>query len=281
MSETGKDSERIVDEVRTRYGRIAGAEPTDAARSGCCGEAPLPSTSAALGYDGDELTSIPAGADLGVGCGAPIAELRLAPGETVLDLGSGAGLDAFLAARRVGPEGRVYGVDMTPEMIERARRNAEQGNYANVEFRLGRLESLPFDDASVDAITSNCVINLVPDKGSVFREAARVLRPGGRIVISDIMLAGSLPEAVAKSVAAWVGCVAGALEREHYFEAVRTAGLTDLEVVRDVDYLAGIDCSGGELPPDLRGILDGTGVTPADLAGVVRSVTFRAIRPRS
>jgi len=286
MSDTTPISnEAIVDQVRERYGRIARTKEAEAADTpcSCCGssEVPIPETSTVLGYERDDLSAVPAEADLGLGCGAPIAHLALQPGETVLDLGSGGGLDAFLAARRVGPEGRVYGVDMTPDMIERARRNAEKGGYSNVEFRLGRLESLPIDDSSIDAITSNCVINLVPDKAAVFREVVRVLRPGGRLVVSDIVLDRDLPEAVAKSVTAYAGCVAGALRQERYFEIVHTAGLTDVEILRDIDFLASVTDDGASLPPDLQEILEGSGVRLEDLRGAVRSVTFRAFRPRA
>jgi SAM-dependent methyltransferase len=227
-----------------------------------------------LGYDGSEIADVPEGADLGLGCGAPIAALDLRPGETVLDLGSGGGLDAFLAAAAVGSSGTVIGVDMTPEMIARARENARKAGVDRVEFREGRLESLPVEDASVDAVTSNCVINLVPDKRAVFDEVARVLRPGGRVVISDIMLDGALPEAVAKSALAWVGCVAGAIQREEYFAIVEQVGLRDIRVLRNVDYLATVYAAGS--PP--RWMTDAA-VRPEELHGIVQSVTFRAVKP--
>jgi SAM-dependent methyltransferase len=175
---------------------------------------------------------VPEGANLGVGCGAPLGHAALRSGETVLDLGSGAGFDAFLAARDVGDTGRVIRIDMTPEMLERARRNAAAGGYRNVEFREGRIEALPVEDGSVDLVISNCVINLVPDKAAVYREVARVLRPGGRVVVSDIVLDAPLPEAVAGSVAALTGCVAGAAMRADYLRTVGEAtGLRDIEVV--------------------------------------------------
>ncbi len=234
------DPGQIVDKVRERYGRIATGQ-----ESGCCGPAagpacgdPAAAVAVRIGYQDRDLDAVPEGANLSLGCGAPIDFLALMPGETVLDLGSGAGIDAFLAARRVGDSGRVIGVDMTPEMIQKARANAAEGGFTRVEFRPGRLESLPVDDASVDAVTSNCVINLVPDKSVVFREVARVLRPGGRIVISDIVLDGPLPEAVATDLLAYVGCVAGAMERRAYFDLVHAAGLTNLRIHKDVDYLA-------------------------------------------
>jgi arsenite methyltransferase len=273
-------AEDLVDEVRERYGRIAeqgggccGPQP---ARAGsCCGGSA--SASAALGYRAKDLAAVPEGADLGLGCGAPVEHLQLKPGETVLDLGSGPGLDAFLAARRVGPHGRVIGVDMTPAMLERARRNAEQGGYANVEFREGRLEALPVADASVDAVTSNCVINLVPDKATVFREIARVLRPGGRLVISDIVLDGPLPKAVEQDLYAYVGCVAGAAPRAEYFAQLEAAGLGEVAVLRDVDQLAEM---ASVAPEEAQQLLERTGVGADELLGRVRSLTYRARKPR-
>jgi arsenite methyltransferase len=272
-----REPERIVEKVRDRYAGIAtGALP------GCCG-AGAPGGGCAtdeaeaarlIGYAAEDLSSLPQGANLGLGCGAPVALLDLEPGETVLDLGSGPGLDALLAARKVGPTGRVIGVDMTREMLERARANAAAAGMAQAEFREGRLEALPVADRSVDAVTSNCVINLVPDKGRVFREIARVLRPGGRLVISDILLDGVLPPPVASDLLAYVGCVAGAMERRAYFARVEEAGLRDVAILSDVDYLA---AAGYEFSPEVRALLDHQGIRPADLAGIVRSVTFRAV----
>jgi SAM-dependent methyltransferase len=267
----------IVEKVRERYGKIA-----EGTISGCCG--PQTSGCAAtesavtlgIGYSAAELAEVPAEANLGLGCGAPLNFLALRRGETVLDLGSGAGLDAFLAAREVGEEGRVIGVDMTPEMLERARRNAHKAGRTNVEFRQGRLEALPVADASVDAITSNCVINLVPDKAAVFREAARVLRPGGRMVVSDIILDGELPPAVATDLLAYVGCVAGALPRPRYFDLLAQAGLTNVEVLRDVDYIATLAASA---PDEVAALEASSGVSRREVEGVIRSVTFRAVKP--
>ncbi len=274
-NETPLQSEGMVEKVRERYGRIA-QEGTSCCGGACGPEAPIGAgVSGKIGYGGPELEVVPEGADLGLGCGAPIGHLDLQPGETVLDLGSGAGMDVFLAAPLVGQQGRVIGVDMTEEMLERARRNAERAGYPQVEFRQGRLEQLPVEDASVDAVTSNCVINLVPDKGRVFAEVARVLRPGGRLVISDMVLDGELPEAVRNDLLAYVGCVSGALGRQEYFELVAAAGLRDVEVLADADYL---EMVGGQLPRELEQLLEGAGVEKDSLRGVVRSVTFRARR---
>ena len=169
---------------------------------------------------------IPEGANLGLGCGNPVALASLRPGETVLDLGSGGGIDCFLAARKVGPEGRVIGVDMTAEMIHLARENAQKSGLKNVEFRLGEIENLPLEDGSVDAVISNCVINLSTDKERVFREIYRVLKPGGRMMVSDIVLDGELPAKVKDSVAAYTGCIGGALKRDDYLAAIVKAGFT-------------------------------------------------------
>ena len=193
-----------------------------------------------------------------------------------IDLGSGAGFDAFLAAREVGEAGRVIGVDMTPEMLERAQRNAAAAGYRNVEFREGRIEALPVEDGSVDLVISNCVINLVPDKVAVYREVARVLRPGGRVVVSDIVLDAPLPEAVAGSVAALTGCVAGAAMRADYLRTVADAGLDDVEVVDDKAF--------GEMalamvPESLRRTMESAGVDVLAVARTVRSTTVRAWKP--
>ena len=277
MTTQQEQAEKIVDVVKQRYGRIAADGASCCGPSCCSGSDAVEEESSSLGrgYSKSQLDSAPSEADLGLGCGAPIEALELQEGETVLDLGSGGGLDAFLAARLVGSTGKVVGVDMTPEMIERSTRNATDGGYDNVEFRHGRLEELPVEAGTVDAITSNCVINLVPDKAAVFREAARVLKPGGRLVISDIVLDGRLPEAVEQSVLAYVGCVAGAMRRDDYFAAVKAAGLGGVEVLEDIDSL---DKVGGKIPDDAQQILDEAGVALEDLAGKVHSVTFRAVK---
>jgi SAM-dependent methyltransferase len=266
--------EEIHQIVQERYGEIArqgGLVPS----AGCCGPG-AEQVAERIGYSEADVAAAPEGANLGLGCGAPLAAAALRRGETVLDLGSGAGFDAFLAARDVGPSGRVVGVDMTPDMLERARRNAEAAGHHNVEFRAGRIEALPLDDASVDVVISNCVINLVPDKTAVYREVARVLRPGGRLIISDIVLDAPLPAAIAESVAAFTGCVAGASLRADYLRTVAAAGLVDVEVVNDRSF--------GEMaldtaPPDLLRQAAATGIDVRQVAGTIRSVTIRARKP--
>ena len=270
------DSEGIVRHVRDRYGAIAkagggGCCTTD---TGCCGPDTERATAIGIGYTPLDLEILPDGANLGLGCSAPVDHLDLQPGETMLDLGSGAGIDAILAARIVGPEGHVIGIDMTPEMITRARDNAIAASAGHVEFRQGRLEELPVDDASIDAVTSNCVINLVPDKLKVFREIRRVLRPGGRVVVADIVLDGDLPEEISNDLLAYVGCVAGAMERERYFGMLEEAGLGHVEILKDVDFLAST-----KIPADVQQMMTARGLSASDVAGVARSVTYRALAP--
>ncbi|UCE64243.1 MAG: arsenite methyltransferase, partial [Nitrospirota bacterium] len=184
-----------------------------------------------IGYSLDELHSVPEGANLGVGCGNPVALASLKEGETVLDLGSGAGLDCFLAAQKVGSTGNVIGVDMTPEMVKRARRSAEDGGYTNVKFKLGFIEDLPVAGNSIDAVISNCVINLSPDKKKVFQEVFRVLKPGGRMMISDIVLTRELPRAIKESVEGYHACVSGAMVSDEYLRCIETAGFQAIKVI--------------------------------------------------
>ncbi len=269
-------AENVVAKVRDRYGKIAEGQ-----LSGCCTVGPcggdIAETAVALevGYGKKDLEVLPDGANLGLGCGAPVNFLELKAGEQVVDLGSGAGVDAFLAARQVGATGRVIGVDMTPAMLEKARANARRHGIDNVEFREGRLEALPVEDATIDAVTSNCVINLVPDKAVVFREVARILKPGGRLVISDIILDGRLPEALEKDLLAWVGCVSGAILRDDYFAMARAAGLGKIEILKDLDYLAAFSAAA---PEEAQAFLDRNGTKREEVSGKVRSITYRATK---
>ncbi len=221
--------------VREGYAKVAREDssccgPVDS----CCGTADrAEDISKKIGYSEDELKAVPEGANLGLGCGNPVAIASLKEGETVLDLGSGPGLDCFLAADKVGKDGKVIGIDMTPEMLEKARANAAKGNYSNVEFRLGEIENLPVADNSVDVVISNCVINLSPDKQSVYRETFRVLKPGGRIMVSDVVLSKELPDFIKDSADAYVGCISGAITRDEYLKTVADAGFKEVGVVSE------------------------------------------------
>ncbi len=217
--------EKIRKMVREAYGKIAEAE-----KCGCGCDSGV---SENIGYSAEELGSVLEGANLNLGCGNPVALAMLKEGETVVDLGSGGGLDCFLAAKKVGEKGRVIGVDMTPEMLDKARENCRQGGYRNVEFRLGEIENLPVADNTADAIISNCVINLSPNKQRVFEEAFRVLKPGGRLIISDMVLLNELPEAVKKSVLAYVGCISGAEMKATYVKIIENAGFEEVKVIEE------------------------------------------------
>ena len=262
----------IVGNVRDKYAAIAVEGGSCCGTTGC---APGSEEAVTLdvGYSKSQLKAVPEGANLGLGCGAPIDHLALQPGETVVDLGSGAGIDVFLAADRVGPNGRVIGVDMTPEMLERARRNAAKAGVTNAEFREGRLENLPVATGTVDAITSNCVINLVPDKAAVFKEVARVLKPEGRLVISDILLDKPLPEAIEKDMYAYVGCISGAAMRDAYFGMLKDAGLGEIEILKDIDYGAVVI---QHAPEEAARLAAKAGIELEGLKGSIRSLTFRA-----
>jgi len=274
-----KDDE-IRKSVRERYGGIAKSDDSKGcAPSCCCGSQPEADASTMIGYSREELAAIPQGADLGLGCGNPTALASLKKGEVVLDLGSGAGIDCFLAAKKVGKSGKIIGVDMTPEMLEKARRNADRGGFSNVEFRLGEIENLPVADNSVDVIISNCVINLSPDKKRVFKEAFRALSPGGRIMISDLVTLKELPKAVKESISAYIACIAGALMKEDYLKAIKAAGFKNVKVVEQTAYpivdFAGLDASASR-------IIKSMGLTLKDvknLENAVASIKVSAFKP--
>ena len=247
------------------------------------------SISKAMGYSDKEMASVPKEANLGLGCGNPIALASLKPGETVLDLGSGPGLDCFLAANKVGPTGRVIGIDMTPEMIAKARNNAKKGGYAtppaqkgsraSVEFRLGEIEKLPVQDNSVDVIISNCVINLSPDKPAVFKEAFRVLKPGGRLMVSDVVTTNQLPEELMKSIGAYVGCLSGAIMKGQYLGTIKKVGFTKVKILDaskfPIDFMLN--------DPTAKALADTVNLSAKSLEGVgdsVESIKVSAIKPK-
>ena len=245
-------SEELLESVRSKYGAVA--------ESGLSNEhAGVKAVAEAFGYTEAELTSIPAGANMGLSCGNPTAIASIRPGEVIVDLGSGGGLDVFLASKLVGPEGRAIGIDMTPAMIERAQANALAGGYKNVEFHLAAIDHVPLADASVDCVISNCVINLAPDKPKVFREIARILKPGGRLAASDIALKGELPAAIAESMAAYVGCIAGAISIEAYREGLLAAGFEHVEIVdsgADLNAYAKVENQSGCCSPTMGNVAD-------------------------
>lgn len=219
--------------VQEKYAQAALRDNSCGCTPSCCGTNAVDDISKGMGYSEEDLKSVPDESNLGLGCGNPVALASLKEGETVVDLGSGAGFDCFMAANKVGKTGRVIGVDMTLEMIDKAQMNAEKGSYDNVEFRLGEIEKLPLADNMADVIISNCVINLSPNKDKVFAEAFRVLKPGGQLMISDIVLKKELPKAIKESVEAYVGCIAGAIMKEAYLDKIRTAGFINISVVEE------------------------------------------------
>jgi len=273
-------NEEIRKAVREGYARIAKQpSPCCPSADSCCKSAgTVGEISKKVGYTEEELRAVPEGANLGLGCGNPVALASLREGEVVLDLGSGPGFDCFLAANQVGKDGKVIGVDMTPEMIERARKNAQQGDYQNVEFRLGELENLPVADHTADAVISNCVINLVPDKRRVFQETFRVLKPGGRLMVADIVLLRELPDSIKASVAAYVGCVSGAMRKEDYLGAILAAGFQEVTVVGETSFP--VDCL--ENDPTAKAIVKGLNISSEEVKGLassVRSIKVHGIKP--
>lgn len=235
------ENQNVRSTVREEYGKIARQGGSCCGPLSCCGSPSADSVAETVGYSDEELAGLPDGANMGLSCGNPTAIASLRPGEVVLDLGAGGGFDVFIAARNVGPSGRVIGVDMTPDMVDKARRNAESFKRStgldNVEFRLGEIEHLPVGDASVDVVISNCVINLSPDKAQVWREIARVLKPGGRVSVSDLALRRPLPDTIRESVQALVGCIAGAVLVDETCEMVRAAGLVEAVFETKTDYI--------------------------------------------
>ena len=228
---------KIKEFVQDRYSKIATKEVKEDSYCSCCGDTGEVVQGAlkqakAMGYSQEEIKSIPQDAIFGLGCGNPTALAGLQKGETVLDLGSGGGIDVFLAAGKVGEKGRVIGVDMTPKMVETAIKNAEEGGYKNVDFKLGEIEDLPLEDGTIDVIISNCVINLTPNKPRAFKEAFRVLKPGGRILISDLVTYGEIPPEIRKSFQAWSQCIAGAMEKEDYVDTIKKAGFKQVEILK-------------------------------------------------
>jgi arsenite methyltransferase len=224
MPEQVIDTTSLTDSVKAKYGAVATSTLSSQDEG-------VRAVAEAFGYTAEQLTSIPAEANMGLSCGNPTATAHLKPGEVVVDLGSGGGLDVFLAAQKVGPQGRAIGIDMTPAMLDRARANARAGGYTNVEFHQSTIDKIPLPSASVDCVISNCVLNLAPDKPAVFREIFRVLKPGGRLAVSDIALKAELPQHIATSVAAYVGCIAGAIRIEDYQTELRKAGFEHVEIV--------------------------------------------------
>ena len=260
--------EKVRKAVRERYGKIA---KTETCGCGCT------STSQQIGYSKGELDSVPEGADLNLGCGNPVALASLKEGETVIDLGSGGGLDSFLAAKKVGSTGKVIGVDMTAEMLEKARANCKKGGYKNVEFRLGEIENLPVADNMADVIISNCVINLSTNKQRVFQEAYRVLKPKGRLMISDIVLLGDIPDKVKSNVLAYVGCIAGAEKKDEYIKKIKQAGFQQIEVIAE-NHLPEMMLN----EPDVKAFVEEQKLTKqeiTDVSNAIVSVKISAVKP--
>ncbi len=271
---------RIKKVVREGYARIAkqGSSCCPPLTS-CCGSTDsVQGISKSIGYTEEELKAVPEGANLGLGCGNPVALASLREGEVVLDLGSGAGFDSFLAADRVGETGKVIGVDMTPEMLEKAKENAEKGNYRNIEFRLGEIENLPVADNSVDVVISNCVINLSPDKARVFTEAFRVLKPGGRLMVSDIVLLKELPDFIKKSIEAYIGCLSGAMMRDEYIGTIKAAGFQEVSIIDETSF----PIEGIANDPTAKTIIKNLEIPPekiTEVANSVISMKVSAVKP--
>ena len=269
---TSVAEEDVREAVRTRYSRLATTSGTS-----CCGPSTQTMCSCGSLYPQAEIVNLPEDAvAVSAGCGNPTAIASLKPGMTVVDLGSGGGIDAFLSAKKIGPSGKVYGIDATPEMIYRARKTAKENGYGNVEFRLGEIEHIPLDAGTADVVISNCVINLSPDKEQVFREAFRILKPGGRLAVSDIVLLKELPDAIRKDMKAWSECVSGAISEEKYIGALRTAGFDNIKVEDRVIYTHDQLVSYLQDAPSASA----TKAANVDLAQLVASYKITAVKPK-
>ena len=271
--------EKIKKAVREGYAKIAKQVDSCCSSVSCCGGSNLQEKiSKKIGYSEEELKEVPEDSNLGLGCGNPVALASLREGEVVLDLGSGGGFDCFLAARRVGERGKVIGVDMTPEMIDKARENARKGGYRNVEFRLGEIENLPVANSFIDVVISNCVINLSTDKARVFKEAFRVLKPGGRLMISDIVLVKELPEFIKNSIGAYVGCLSGAIMKDRYIRLIEEAGFKDIKIVDEIPFP--LECMLND--PTAKAAINCIGLSSEEAKNVAESVVsinLRAVKP--
>ena len=264
------EDKKIKSKVREGYARIANKNSSCCKKvESCCGG--INSTeeiSKNIGYTDEELEAVPDGANLGLGCGNPTSLASLKEGEIVLDLGSGAGFDCFLAANKVGKQGRVIGVDMTREMVDKARENAVKGGYSNVEFRLGEIENLPIDHESVDVVISNCVINLSPNKKQVFDEAYRVLKPGGRLIVSDIVLLKELPDFIKHSIEAYVGCISGAINKDEYMKLIKESGFHNVSISDETSFPIELMIN----DPTAQAIINKGNITSEELEKVGNSV---------
>jgi SAM-dependent methyltransferase len=274
------DKEEIRKVVREGYAKIAKQDSSCCAPvKSCCGSTDLArDISRNIGYTEEELKAVPEGANLGLGCGNPVALASLKEGETVLDLGSGAGFDCFLAATRVGDKGRVIGVDMTPEMLEKARENARKVNSTNVEFRLGEIENLPVADRSVDVVISNCVINLSPEKRRVFNETFRVLKSGGRLMVSDIVLLKELPDVLKNSIEAYVGCLSGALLKDEYIRTIKAAGFKEVRIIDETSFPMEFIAN----DPTAKEVIKNSKISPEkvrEVASSIMSIKVYGIKP--
>ena len=280
--------EEVQKTVRERYSRIAkesssngcGCSTANSKISPCCGTSSneAGNISKQIGYTDADINAVPEGANLGLGCGNPIALASLKKGEVVLDLGSGAGFDCFLASEKVGAKGKVIGVDMTAEMLDKARENTRNGGYKNVEFRLGEIENLPAADNSFDVIISNCVINLSVNKKRVFQEALRVLKPGGRLMVSDLVLLKELPDFIMESVEAYIGCVAGAMKKDEYLGAISAAGFSEVKVVDETTYPLDLFLE-DETAKDIMADLKLTPEQAKDISDSIASVKVQGLKP--